>query len=78
MTLFNSRFSEDSMAWLWGTDIPWVHGKARGPRKRLWAQYFARPFLRGPREGHLVKWIDARLDQLEPGRPNEFEQRPQQ
>jgi hypothetical protein len=62
----------------WGTDIPRVHWKARRPRERPWAQYFARPSLRGPREERLAKWIDARLYQLEPGRPNGFERRPQQ
>jgi hypothetical protein len=63
---------------LWGTDIPRVHRKARRPRERPWAQYFARPSLRGPREERLVKWINAILDQLEPERPNGVERRPQQ
>jgi hypothetical protein len=63
---------------LWGTDIPRVHWKARRPRERPWTQYFARPSLRGPGEERLAKWIDARLDQLKPGRLNGFARRPQQ
>jgi hypothetical protein len=67
----------DGVTWpLWGTDISQVHWKARRPRERPWAQYFARPSLNGPGEERLAKWIDAMLDQLEPGRPNGFERRP--
>jgi hypothetical protein len=72
------KAAPDALSRLWGTDIPRVHWKAKRPRERPWAQYFTRPSLRGPGEGRLVKWIDARLNQLEPRRPDEFEQRPQQ
>jgi hypothetical protein len=63
---------------LWGTDVPRVHYKARRPRERPWAHCFAKPSLCGPGEECLAEWIDARLDQLEPRRPNEFKHYPLQ
>jgi hypothetical protein len=59
-----------------GDRYPRVHWKARRPRERLWAHYFARPSVRGPGEGLLAEWIDAGLDRLGPRRLMGFKDYP--